>query len=228
VWESRYPALPEGQLRGDVFALAGELGVDVSDVQVAPQTATTTQYNAYVTGLGDHHVVVLYETLLLRSTPAEVWVVAAHELGHVAAGDGSRRALLASLGAMAMTALVGAAATSSRVRRRASTQQVRIADAPAVPMLIALTVAAGVLVLPVLDSASRAFELRADVTALQATDDPRALRSVVARSAVLYLDEPDPAWPWRLLSGHPSPVERVALAEAWAARERCPARRPHC
>lgn len=212
-----YPSLPYGPLRDDVVALAGETGVGVSDVQVVPQTPTTTTYNAYVTGVGDTHVVVLYTTLLRRSTRAEVDVVAAHELGHVAADDSYRRALLASFGAALMTALVGAAATSGQVRRAARTRGVRVSDAPAVPMLIALTVAAGLLVTPVLDAASRAIELRADLTALQATGDPVALRAVVGRSAALYLSEPDPAWPWRMLSGHPSPAERVALADAWAA-----------
>jgi STE24 endopeptidase len=216
--EPRHPSLPEGGLRTDLLALADDIGVDVTDVQVVPQSPTTTDYNAYVTGMGGDHVVVLYETLLLRSTRDEVEVVAAHELGHVRARDSERRALLAGLGAALLTALVGAAATSQQVRRRARTQSLRISDAPAVPMLIALTVAAGALVLPVLDAASRAIEVRADFTALQVTHDPPALRAVVARSAVLYLEGPHDAWPWRMLSSHPSPAERIAMADAWQAR----------
>ena len=218
VTSSGYPSLREGQLRTDVMALADDLGVGVRDVQVVPRTPSTTTYNAYVTGVGDDHVVVLYETLLARSSRDDVRVVAAHELGHVAEHDSERRAVLAGLGAAVMTALVGAAATWRPVRRRARTQELRISDAPAVPMLIALTVAAGVLVIPVIDAASRAFEVRADLTALEATDDPAALAAVVSRSAGLYLTDPDPAWPWRILSGHPSPGERMRLAEAWAAR----------
>ncbi len=218
VSDTDYPSLPDGELRTHVLALADQIGVGVTDVQVVPETPSTTTYNAYVTGVGDDHVVVLYETLLRRSTPDEVSVVAAHELGHVHAHDSERRALLASLAAALATALVGAAASSRRVRRWAGTDGVRVSDAPAVPMLVALTVAAGVLVVPALDTASRALELRADLTALDVTDDPAALRVVVARSAALYLHEPDPALPWRLLSGHPSPGERIALADAWEAR----------
>ena len=122
--DTRYPSLPDGPLRSDIVAFADAVGVGVSDVQVVPETPTTTNYNAYVTGVGDDHVVVLYETLLLHSTQTEVAVVAAHELGHVAEHDSDKRALLASLAAALVTAFVGAAATRRRcdgaglVRRR--------------------------------------------------------------------------------------------------------------
>jgi STE24 endopeptidase len=214
--ETSYPALPDGPLRSDIVAIADNIGVGLSDVQLVPQTPTTTTYNAYVTGVGDHHVVVLYETLLLRSTRAEVGVVIAHELGHVVEQDSDRRAVLASLGAALVTAFVGAAATSSAVRRRARTQTLRISDAPAVPMLIALAMAGGVLVVPALNAASQAFELRADMTALDATGDPESLATVVRRAAALDLQNPHPGWLTRATAVHPSPAERIALSDAWA------------
>jgi len=218
VSETRYASLPDGPLRSEIVSIADDIGVGVTDVQVVPQTPTTTIYNAYVSGVGDHHVVVLYETMLLRSTRAEVRVVAAHELGHVAARDSDRRALLAGLGAALVTALVGAVATSPAVRRRAKTLTVRISDAPAVPMLIGLTMAAGMVVVPALDAASRAFELRADLTALEATGDAEGLAAVVRRAAALNLEDPYPAWIVRVRSGHPATAERVALAAAWRGR----------
>jgi len=198
-----------------VLALADESGVDVTDVRVVPETVAAGQYNAYVTGFGSDRVVVLHGLLVLLSSPAETEFVAAHELAHVDTNDSLRRALLAGLGAALVTALVGAAAASPRVRGRAGTRRTRIADASAVPMVMALALAAGMVVVPALDAAGRAFEWRADMTALQATGDPDALRGAVSRSAQLYLKEPHPPWISRTLTAHPSTAERIALADAW-------------
>jgi hypothetical protein len=40
----------------------------------------------------------------------------------------------------------------------------------------------------------------------------------VSRSAQLYLKEPHPPWISRVLTGHPSTAERIALADAWEYR----------
>jgi STE24 endopeptidase len=216
--EADYPPLPDGPLRGAVLKLADETGVDVTDVRVVPESVAAGQYNAYVTGFGSDRVVVLHGLLVLLSSPAETEFVAAHELAHVDSNDSLRRALLAGLGAALVTAMVGAAAASSRVRSRAGTRRTRIADASAVPMVMALALAAGMVVVPALDATSRRFEWRADVTALKATDDPAALRGAVSRSAQLYLKEPHPPWISRVLTGHPSTAERIALADAWENR----------
>jgi STE24 endopeptidase len=216
--EADYPPLPDGPLRTAVFSLADETGVDVTDVRVVPESISAGQYNAYVTGFGSDRVVVLHGLLVLLSSPAETEFVAAHELAHVDTNDSLQRAILAGLGTALMTALVGAAAASARVRGSAGTRRTRIADASAVPMVMALALAAGMLVVPALDAASRRFEWRADVTALESTEDPAALIGAVSRSAQLYLKEPYPPWLSRVLTGHPSTAERIALADAWEAR----------
>jgi STE24 endopeptidase len=216
--EADYPPLPNGPLRAAVLALADETGVDVTDVRVVPETVAAGQYNAYVTGFGSARVVVLHGLLVLLSSPAETEFVAAHELAHVDTNDSLQRALLAGLGAAVVTALVGATAASSWVRSRAGARHIRIADASAVPMVLALALAAGMVVVPALDAASRAFEVRADMTALAVTDDPAALRGAVSRNAQLYLNEPHPPWISRVLTGHPSTAERIALADAWETR----------
>jgi STE24 endopeptidase len=216
--EADYPPLPDGPLRTAVLALADETGVDVTDVRVVPESISAGQYNAYVTGFGSDRVVVLHGLLVLLSTPAETEFVAAHELAHVDTNDSLRRALLAGLAAALVTAMVGAAAASSRVRSRAGTRRTRIADASAVPMVMALALAAGMVAVPALDAAGRRFEWRADVTALGATDNPAALRGAVSRTAQLYLKEPHPPWIGRVLTGHPSTAERIALADAWDNR----------
>lgn len=214
--DTNRPSLPDGPLRSHVLALADELGVDVDDVQVEPETPTTTIYNAYVDGVGDQQVIVVYETMLNRSTPEEVEFVVAHELGHVAADDSTRRALLTGFAVMAGVGLVGALLTSARVRRRAGLSGHRgVSSTAAVPLVVAGMAAALALASPVLKAADRDIEIRADLTALEVTDDPAALVGVVQRSALLSLDDPYPPWAERLSSSHPSTAERIALAAAW-------------
>lgn len=222
------PSLADGPLRAHVLAMADELGVEIVDVQVEPETPTTTIYNAYVAGAGDDQAVVIYQTMLSRSTQGEVEFVVAHELGHVAADDATRRAVLTGVAVMAGVGLVGALLSSARVRRRAGlgAKKRPVATTVAVPLVVAATAGAIALATPVLDAADRAIEVEADVTALEVTDDPDAFVGVVRRSAVLSLQRPDPPWVERLTSSHPSAAERVALAEAWAAAGRSAGRTP--
>lgn len=211
------PSLREGEPRTEALALADEIGVEVSDVTVVPETPTTTIYNAYVSGIGDDHVVVVYESLLARSEPDEVRFVLAHELAHVASDDAARRAVLSGLAMGLGVAVVGLVATSMRLRRRSGIEAGSgIAHATGVPMLVAVGVAVAVLVVPVLDASSRAIELRADEVALTATEDPDGMAGAVRRAAGLNLEDPYPSWLERVASSHPSTAERVALAEAWS------------
>lgn len=210
------PSLGDGALRAETLVLAEEIGVEVSDVEIVPETPTTTSYNAYVNGIGDEHVVVVYESLLVRSEPAEVRFVLAHELAHVASDDAARRAALTGLAMGLGVAVVGLVATSMRLRRRSGIEPGSgIAHASGVPMLMAVGMTVGVLVVPVLDASSRAIELRADEVALDATDDPKGMLGAVRRAAGLNLRDPYPSWLERISASHPSTAERAALAQSW-------------
>jgi STE24 endopeptidase len=84
-------------------------------------------------------------------------------------------------------------------------------------VLVALQLAS----LPVQNAISRHMEEEADWVALATTRDAASARALFRHFTTEALADPDPpAWSRILLDGHPSVVERVALAEAWHARNR--------
>lgn len=75
--------LPEGELRDRVHALARKLKFPLSELQVIDGSKRSAHSNAYFTGLpGMNKKIVIYDTLIAKSSPAEVEAVLAHELGH--------------------------------------------------------------------------------------------------------------------------------------------------
>lgn len=75
--------LPEGELRTRVHALANKLDFPLSELQVIDGSKRSAHSNAYFTGLPFmNKKIVIYDTLIAKSSPAEVEAVLAHELGH--------------------------------------------------------------------------------------------------------------------------------------------------
>jgi STE24 endopeptidase len=60
---------------------------------------------------------------------------------------------------------------------------------------------------------------------LRATHDPGAARALFVRLARTSHADPDPpGWAYLLYADHPTIVQRVAMVEAWQARQRAPLR----
>jgi STE24 endopeptidase len=75
--------LEPGELRDRVHALAGKLKFPLSELQVIDGSKRSAHSNAYFTGLPfTKKKIVIYDTLIAKSSPAEVEAVLAHELGH--------------------------------------------------------------------------------------------------------------------------------------------------
>lgn len=75
--------LEPGELRDRVHALASKLEFPLSELQVIDGSKRSAHSNAYFTGLPfTKKKIVIYDTLIAKSSPAEVEAVLAHELGH--------------------------------------------------------------------------------------------------------------------------------------------------
>ena len=221
-----FTAMPAGPGRDNLIRLAARDGVPVDEVLVADASRRTTAENAYVSGLGATRRVVVYDTLLRGATPREVELVVAHELGHVKTHDVR---LGTALGALAAAAVVVAASwllQDRGPRRRALLRAAGVSGAsdPAVVALVLALVAVGSLAsAPASTLVSRRIEARADVHALDLTQDVRGFAQMQRRLAVTNLSDLQPAW-WRtaLFSTHPSAPWRVAMARAWAQQHGLP------
>ncbi|CAN5767880.1 M48 family metallopeptidase [soil metagenome] len=210
-----FEPLPDGPLRTSLVRLAAQDGIPIDEVLRVDASRRTTAVNAYVSGLGSTRRLVVYDTLLQDATAAEVRLVVAHELGHTAEHDVATGTALGALGATAGVTVAVLIASAGPVRRRAGVAGLHTVEAA--PLMLGL-VAVGVLaVLPVQNLVSRAFEARADVHALDLTGDSATFEVMQRRFATTNLNDPDPPrWLYVWFASHPSPAERIALAQRWA------------
>ena len=208
-----FEPLPDGPFEEAVLTLAEEEGVAVREVLVSDASRRTTTLNAYVSGLGGTRRIVLYDNLLADASPEEALSVVAHELAHARHQDVVLGTGLGALGVGVGVAALALLLDASWLRRRAGITGP--ADPAAVAVIAALVSLGGVVSSPAENVVSRAIEARADVTALEATDNPEAFRSVQLRFAERSLADPTPplfGYVW--FSSHPTVLQRLAIADA--------------
>ncbi|WP_433262841.1 M48 family metallopeptidase [Micromonospora vinacea] len=212
---NRFTPMEQGPLRTELMSMAARDGVPVRDVLVADASRRTSAVNAYVSGLGPTRRVVVYDTLLREATPAEVTAVVAHELGHAKDSDVAVGTLTGALGAAAAVVALYLLGSWGPLLRLAGVDSV--AQPSAFPLLIALVTVAGLVAAPVQALMSRRVEARADAHALALTNDPESFESMQRRLGSVNLGDPDPPrWEYLYSASHPSTVERMAAARAYA------------
>lgn len=216
---NKFTSMPADELRTDLLALADRDGVPVRDVLVADASRRTRAVNAYVSGFGPTRRIVVYDTMLTEATPGEVVSVVAHELGHAKDNDVLTGTLLGALGAAAAVIgwyLLGSWAGLLRLAGVDS-----IADPRAIGLIIAVATVVGLVAGPAQAYVSRQIEARADGHALALTGDPATFEAMQRRLGGVNLSEPDPpTWEYVMFASHPSTVERMAAARAYARGER--------
>jgi STE24 endopeptidase len=212
---NRISPMEPGPLRTELMELADRDGVPVRDVLVADASRRTNAVNAYVSGIGPTRRVVVYDTLLREATPAEVKAVVAHELGHARDRDVPIFTLTGALGAAAAGVALYLIGSWPPLLRMAGVDSV--AQPRAFPLLLALVTVAGLVFTPMQALMSRRLEARADAHALALTGDPAAFEAMQRRISSVNLGDPDPPrWEYLYSATHPSTVERIAAARAYA------------
>ncbi len=192
----------------DADRLAEEQGLPPIPIRVQ-QVDSWESPNAAATGLGPTRRIILWNTLVDSFDREEVDAVLAHELGHH-----SRRHLWKSIAWYALLALPGALLIALATRRRGGMR-----DPAAVPLALFVFVVLGLLALPAQNAFTRNLEAEADWVALETTENPEAMARLWRDFADEARADPSPpTWSYLLLDTHPSMAERVAMAEAWRAR----------
>jgi STE24 endopeptidase len=212
---NRFEPMPAGELRTELFALAERSGTPVEDVLVADASRRTTALNAYVSGFGSTRRIVVYDTLLDQLSNEEIESIAAHELGHVANDDVLTGTLIGALGAGAGVALLGWLLGATPLLRRAGVAGP--GDGQVVGLLLFLLAVGALVSTPVQNLVSRHIEARADLHALDLTQDPASFVAVQRELGVANLSDPDPPVLWQWFFGsHPTVPQRIAFAADWA------------
>ncbi|MGH2785974.1 MAG: M48 family metallopeptidase [Actinomycetota bacterium] len=210
-------------VRERVLAIAERAGVSVGDVLVADASRRTTRQNAYVSGLGATKRVVLYDTLLAKSTPDEVDLVVAHELAHVAHRDVLKGTLIGCAGAALAVLVIWRLISWGALRDWIG------ATAPGdprwLPFLAVFLTVVSFFTLPLQNWFSRSIEAAADRSAIDYTSDPDTAIAVevsLARTNIADL-EPNRFVVWAFYT-HPPVLERIQIALDEKARSpRAPA-----
>lgn len=202
---------PDPELAADARRIAAQQGVEGVPVRVEEVSGYTKLPNAYAAGLGPSRKVVLWDTLLDgRFADEEVLVVVAHEYAHHA------RDHIWKLAAwFALFAVPGAGLVALATRRRGGMR-----EPEAVPLGLFVFIVLQLLAQPVFNEFSRRLEAEADWQALQTTRDPDAAIGLFEEFTRIGLEDPEPpGWAYILQATHPSVMERIAMAEAWRARQ---------
>ena len=216
---NKFTPMADGPLRTELLALAGRDGVPVRDVLVADASRRTTAVNAYVSGFGPTRRIVVYDTMLTQATPDEVVSVTAHELGHAKDNDVLTGTLLGALGTAAAVIALYLLGSWGALLRLAGVDD--IGEPRAIALLVAIVTLAGLVAGPAQAFVTRRIEARADAHALALTGDPATFEEMQRRLGTVNLADPDPpTWEYLLSASHPSTVERMAAARAYARGER--------
>lgn len=198
------------QTAADVRALARAEGIPGTKAEVQDVNRNTTAPNAESVGFGPTRRLILWNTLLDgRFSRREVRVVSAHELGHLA-----HHHQLKGVGWLVLFLLPATALVALLTRRRGGLSQPE-----AVPVALLVFVTLQLIATPLTAIVSRHQEAEADWSALRATHDPAAARTLFHKLATTSLADPDPpAWSYILYSDHPTILQRIAMVEAWSRR----------
>jgi STE24 endopeptidase len=191
--------------------LARQEGVSGTPVRIEKMSDETSAANAMTTGFGPSARVFLWDTFLDgRYSTREIEVVLAHEFGHVA-----HRHIWKGLAWSLLLTLPAFFVVEWATRRRGGLERPEV-----VPFALLVLALVGLVVTPFGNAVSRRYEAEADWSALRATRDPAAAESVFRKFTRYDLVQPNPPlWSYMWIDDHPTVVQRIAMARAFAARE---------
>ncbi len=209
-----YKFIPLGEEHIDLIQrlkqLAEGAGTRVQGVYQFDMSRRTKSANAALTGLGKTRRIILGDTLLEEFSKDEIETVLAHELGHQVHKDIPLGILVESLTTLLGFFLAGLGLNWGSAYFGFSGP----ADIAAFPVFLLVMGAYGLVTMPLGNAFSRWRERRADLYALQVTQNPKAFASAMTRLANQNLADVDPE-PWEewLLYSHPPLSKRIAMAE---------------
>ena len=197
-----------GSLEERLRALASRYDVGDAEILRMDMSKQTRKANAFVTGIGRTHRIVLGDTLVENFPENEIEFVVAHELGHYLSKDTWR---LVGMGEAlaALLFVVAQRATTESERTELRKRALLLARFYCV-MLVATQA-----LRPLLLGFSRSREWAADRFALEATRDAKTGASAFRRLRDRNLaDEDPPGWYEFFFSSHPSLKKRIAALES--------------
>jgi STE24 endopeptidase len=211
---NKFTPMPDGPLKQAIEALGTRCGFPLTGVFVMDGSKRSTKANAFFTGLGKQKKIALFDTLIEKSSQAELLGVLAHEIGHFRCGHIKQRLAIGILQTAAIFYLLGLAIDPHGAFARYLFDAFGVAKiSPHVGLvLFSLLLQPLSKLLGVLANAwSRKHEFEADAYAAKVTGDGGALGEALKKMSADHLSHPAPAalrvW---LDYSHPPLLQRLS------------------
>ncbi len=206
----KFKPLENSALVERLLELSRRAGTRVKGVFEWKLSEKSKKANAALMGLGNTRRIVLSDTLLAQFQDDEVEAVLAHELGHHV-----HRHILQMIALQGVGTFLG----FYLIRRALDWLGPHFgfqgaADFANLPLLALVTAVLSLLILPAVNSYSRAMERQADAYALRAISSRAPFVSSMEKLAELNLAERQPnPWIEFIFHSHPSIQKRIAFAQ---------------
>ncbi len=210
----KFKPLENPSLTERLLELSRRAGTRVKGVFEWKLSEKSKKANAALMGLGNTRRIILSDTLLERFQDEEVEAVLAHELGHHV-----HRHMFQGIALQGAATFVGfylVYRTLEWLGPHFGFQGA--ADFANLPLLALVTAALSLVLLPAVNSYSRAMERQADAYALHAIPSRAPFISSMEKLAELNLAERQPhPWIEFIFHSHPSIQKRIAFAQKFPA-----------
>jgi STE24 endopeptidase len=214
----KFAPLENDELKARLVRLGERAGTRVRGVYEWKLSEKSKKANAALTGLGNTRRIILADTLLQNYSDDEIEAVLAHELGHHV-----HRHILKSIAVEALVTLAGFWAANQVLRYAIDQQKLfeHMADYANLPLLVLVSTALSILVMPALNAYSRFTERQADVYCWKSVADIAPYVTAMEKLNKQNLSESHPSRLVEILfHSHPPISKRIAAAEEWARTHR--------
>ena len=214
-----YP-LQDKQLEAKILAIADAANIPAEHVYEVDMSTKTNALNAYVTGVGSNSRIVLWDTTLERLTDEEILFIMAHEMGHYV-----EKHIYIGIAGYIVLAFVGLWATAKLMERWVSKRgeawkvekMTSIGSLPAFLLITSILLFA---VSPLTNGVSRYQETRADIYAIEMTEDKEAGIRTFQSLTKAGLNQVNPPFLVKVFRyGHPTMLERIRMIEDYEIEE---------
>ncbi len=215
---NKFTPMPDGVLKQEIETLGVKCGFPLTGVFVMDGSKRSTKANAFFTGLGKQKKIALFDTLVEKSTQAELLGVLAHEIGHFRCGHIKQRLAVGILQMAAIFYLLGLATDPGGSFARLLFDAFGVKEiSPHVGLVLF-----SILLEPVskllgiaANAWSRRHEFEADAYAAKVTGNGAALGEALKKMTADHLSHPSPSalrvW---LDYSHPPLLQRLEALRA--------------
>jgi STE24 endopeptidase len=214
----KFVPLQNEELKARLVRLGERAGTRVRGVYEWKLSEKSKKANAALTGLGNTRRIILADTLLENYNADEIEAVMAHELGHHV-----HKHILKSIGVEALVTLAGFWTASLALNYAIYDQHMfqHLTDFANLPLLVLVSSALSLLLMPALNAYSRFAERQADRYCWSTVPSIAPYVSAMEKLNQQNLAESHPSRLVEILfHSHPPVSKRIAAAEEWARTHR--------